>query len=362
MFVPVVPHTRVINKTVVYSDTVLPLKDTGNNIKVTCIGNVNEYSLEHCLRTIFEANPKVIFNTIQYSKKDNKVYFYTNTEITTKNYEESRWRKYTPLTSNVQILEEIKRILTEEKNKDVDSISIHDVSNLMTKMKQKENNIEEKHKQRCNTIVKMEICRWGYIVIYDFDYSKNELSIGFNYVGSGYDEIIFNKKEGDLYVVKSESPYTDKVFSNLCVSLSELYDEFLKLREFKTQENIRINSVNSNFLVNISSYGVSFYTASENNHFIKDLELFLPSYDNEYKYTCNSSTIISTLKGNENEIFRRIFVKISDCPKWSQEILYEIRQKQLEQERILEEKIRKQQIKQQKKLELKRKLFPFLKK
>ena len=177
MFVPVVPHTRVINKTVVYSDTVLPLKDIGNNIKVTCIGNVKEYSLEHCLRTVFEANPKVIFNTIQYSKNDNKVYFYTNTEIITKTYEESRWEKYTPLTSNVQILEEIKRILTEEKNKDVDSISIHDVSNLMTKMKQKENNIEEKYKQRCDTIVKMEICRWSSILINGFDYENKELSI-----------------------------------------------------------------------------------------------------------------------------------------------------------------------------------------
>ena len=97
MFVPIVPfvpHTTVINKTIVYSDTVLPLKDTGNNLKVTSISDVGEFSLESCLKTIFESNPNVIFNTIQYSKNDQQVYFYTNQEISTKEYEESKIFKY----------------------------------------------------------------------------------------------------------------------------------------------------------------------------------------------------------------------------------------------------------------------------
>lgn len=78
MFIPIVPfvpHTTVINKTIVYSDTVLSVNDSGNNLKVTSISNVNESSLEKCLKTIFESNPNVIFNTIQYSKNDKKVRF-----------------------------------------------------------------------------------------------------------------------------------------------------------------------------------------------------------------------------------------------------------------------------------------------
>ena len=87
MFVPIVPfvpHTTVVNKTIVYSDTVLPLKDVGSNLKVTSISNVGEFSLESCLKKIFESNPKVVFNTIQYSKSDKKVYFYTDKEISKK--------------------------------------------------------------------------------------------------------------------------------------------------------------------------------------------------------------------------------------------------------------------------------------
>lgn len=71
-------NATVVNKTIVYSDTVLPLKDLGSNLKVSTISDVGEYSLERCLKIIFESNPNVVFNTIQYSKNDNKVYFYTN--------------------------------------------------------------------------------------------------------------------------------------------------------------------------------------------------------------------------------------------------------------------------------------------
>ena len=112
MFIPIVPYVpniTVVNKNIVYSDTVLPLKDTGNNLKVTSISNVSEFSLEKCLKIIFESNPDVIFNTIQYSKKDKTVYFYTDQEISIKQYEESKVTKYEPITSRPQILEEMKK-------------------------------------------------------------------------------------------------------------------------------------------------------------------------------------------------------------------------------------------------------------
>ena len=46
--VPPVPHTTILNKTIVYSNTVLTLKDLGKNLKITSIENVSEYSLESC--------------------------------------------------------------------------------------------------------------------------------------------------------------------------------------------------------------------------------------------------------------------------------------------------------------------------
>ena len=91
--------------------------------------------------------------------------------------------------------------------------------------------------------------------------------------------------------------------------------------------------------------------AVKNASFDTEFKLTSYSYNNKYDYDCNSNTVISTIQGKEDELFKRIFVKINDCPKWSQQLLYQIRQKQL-----------KDELKKEKKLELKRKFFPWIKK
>lgn len=68
---------------------------------------------------------------------------------------------------------------------------------------------------------------------------------------------------------------------------------------------------------------------SENNYFNKNFELFSPSYANKYCCKCSSGTINRRIRGIEPELFKQIFVKISDCPIWSQAMLYEIRKSQL---------------------------------
>lgn len=95
---------------------------------------------------------------------------------------------------------------------------------------------------------------------------------------------------------------------------------------------------------------------------MKGFELSSYNYKNEWGYDCNSNTVISAFQGKESEIFKRIFVKISDCPNWSQPVLYEVRQNQLAEEQRIEDEQRYREMKKQKRLELTRKIFPFLKK
>ena len=77
---------------------------------------------------------------------------------------------------------------------------------------------------------------------------------------------------------------------------------------------------------------------------------------------CNSSIVNEAFKNNEDEIFKRIFVRIEDCPEWSKKMLYEIRKNQLLEEQKIEDEEKYKEMRKQKRLELKRKLFPFLKK
>lgn len=360
-----VPHTTVVNKTIVYSDTVLSLKDKGTNLIVTSINNVSESSLESCLKMIFKSNPNVIFNTIQYSKNNKKVYFYTNREITTKAYEESKFTNYKPITSRTEILEEVKRVLLTEETKDSDCISLYDVLILLKKLNNEYNNTKKRYENKCNYILKDEIDKNSLLIIHDLDYEKKLLHISFNkYCSSDWKDMYFSKQNGDLYVVKSESLWTDEVFSALSSSLSEMYDELLKYNDYKDYKYVKNDRkpINSNFSVEISNHGICVFVKNFENKYMSELELFAPSYKDGYELKCNSSIVNEAFKGKETEIFKRIFVKISDCPEWSQAMLYEIRQNQLIEKQIFEEEIKSKEMRKAKRLELTRKIFPFLKK
>jgi len=354
MFVPIVPHTTVVNKTIVYSDTVLPLKDSGNNLKVTSISDVSEYWLESCLKTIFESNPNVIFNTIQYSKNNKKVYFYTNETISTKEYEESKIIRYKPITSSSKILEETKSILLAEKNNSSDCISLFDIAQLLKKLRHDYDMITERYKYQFESIIKNAFGDSSSIIISDFDYKNKILKIGFKRWSLGdYDDICFAKQNDDLYIVKSKSCYDKEVFAKLSSELSKLYDELISFADYKNGGNAKYKtkSVNSSFGVDISHYGAGIFVQSQENSYLNDFKMFSPSYDNDYSIECNSSIVNETFKDKESEIFKKIFVKIDDCPEWAKSSLYEIRQKQLAEE-----------MKRQKRLALTRKIFPFLKK
>lgn len=174
-----------------------------------------------------------------------------------------------------------------------------------------------------------------------------------------YYDIYFKKQNGDLYVIKSESLYTDEILSALGSTLSEMYDELLKYADYKDYKYSKddIKPVNSNFSIGISYNGVRITVKYSN-----ELTLFAPSYSNDYELKCNSSIVNEALNGKKTEIFKRIFVKISDCPEWSQAMLYEIRQAQLAEEQRIEDKLRYKEMRKEKRLALARKIFPFLKK
>lgn len=368
MFVPIVPfvpHTTVVNKTIVYSDTGLTLKDTGNNLIVTSIKDVSEHSLESCLKTIFESNPNVIFNTIQYSKNDKKVYFYTNQDITTKAYEESKFTSYKPITSRTEILEEVKKVLLSPKNKDNNCISLYDVLMVLKKLNNEYDSIEKRYKNRLDHMANTKMGDGSSVWFHDLDFEKKIVHISFKrYRSSDWADIYFAKQNGDLYVVKSECYYTYRVFSALCSTLSEMYDELLKYADYKDYKYTKDDRkpVNSNFNVKISYHGVWISVKDFANKHMNELKLFAPSYNSGYELDCNSSIVKEAFNGKESEIFKRIFVKISDCPEWSQAKLYEIRQNQLAEEQKIEDELRYREMRKEKRLALTRKIFPFLKK
>ena len=191
------------------------------------------------------------------------------------------------------------------------------------------------------------------IIVYGFDYDTDELRIGFKRYSwdysADYDKINFTKKQGDLFITKSDSAYAKDVLSQCGDIISKFYDELIKYKNFKNQFAFRFNPVNSNFYIDVCSSSVEVH--SERFSYSSSFDLRASSSTGECKYECNSNKVISALRGHEDEFFERIFVKIDDLPEWSRPVLYEIRQAELAKEE------KKQKVK-----ELVRKIFPFIKK
>lgn len=362
---------KYIINNIVYCDKLLSLRDLGSDYKITSIANVDKFSVEECVKTIRESNHQAKFNTVQYSESDQTIYFYTDIKLSTQAWEDRRCVASNQLTSNSEISKQVNEILASETSQDNNWVSLYDVATLIKKVADDYNKMKEQYYYFYSTMNRMLDSKWKFTMVklYGFDYDHNELIIRVNYIGNIFDEIKFAKQDGEFfitqsatyngynedeqYVIKSKpSLYDEELLTSLGPELTNVYDQFLNYKDFFKQHIYSIKAKNAKFLVDISDGGVSIEENSSENNF----RLSYLNVNNNYKYDGNPSLDLSSLQGNEEELFKKIFVDINDCPEWSKATIYEIRQSQL-----LEQQ-RKEQIesKKQKRLELVRKWFPIV--
>ena len=82
---------------------------------------------------------------------------------------------YEPLKMTSEILEDVKEILGEEKNKDEDCISLYDIAQLMKKTNNDYERIKDIYESRCEEIIKSKLGSYNGLIIYDFNYDEKEL-------------------------------------------------------------------------------------------------------------------------------------------------------------------------------------------
>lgn len=167
-----------------------------------------------------------------------------------------------------------------------------------------------------------------------FDYNTNQLQISISGIKFSY------KKENDDVVLCKPSHEGQQILGESSDFISKFYDECLMYTEFNTQTSNNIKSVNSLFTINIFNEGIDLFLP---NMGFKMNYRFYRYEENGYRYECNSDEFIKQIHGNEDELLKKIFVNINDCPNWVQSELY---------------KKRKKQLKKEKRLKLVRKIFP----
>lgn len=364
MFIPVVPsvpRVKVINKTVVYSDTVIKLDSLGKDIKVTSVDNVKENDLEQCIKSILESNEDILFNTIQYSRKDKKVYFYTNKNINLSKWINRDLKDYDRITNRESLLDNLTYLFdSSNRPKDEDIISLYDVFMLFSKTYASESRVKGIFTSRIENILKNKISNSIWLYGLNFDYSSRELTLRYSYLKEEK-KIVFSKSGDDVYIVRSDAPRANEVFSYITSIISEAYDELLNFEVYNTfkDSNSCIDVVDSNLKASIGRSYIDLYNMQRN--YSRDFDISFGIIFDSRHVKCNSSIVLDLVTNNEEKLFKNAFVKIEDCPEWTKEILYETRKKNLEEEKRIEEERLNAELRAEKIRRIKRFFNPFAK-
>lgn len=270
-----------------------------------------------------------------------------NQRINKKNEEKTTYRinttkvmtNHEPITSPKEILEELKLVIEQENNKDEHSICVYDVINLVR------NKYKYCQSLDLNLIYSIsDLTNLDYLFLnIDFDCKNKYLIVSYH-----CNKMFFTKQNNDLILVKSKYYNAQDILGKCGKEISERYDKFIDDISFYRDYMNNVQSTNSKFKINSDEYTID--VKYDDSFKLKAL-----TYRNEYEYKCNSNNVASVCRYNEDEIFKKIFVKIEDCPKWTQKTLYEYRKQQLEQQSIIEYNA----IKKKKRKEFIKKLNPF---
>ena len=297
-----IEEKEVEKKPIVYCDELIK----------TSISGIKEENIDECIEKILSSNIGVSFDLIQYSKRDRRIYFYTDSIINIKAWEPPKSSPPRIIMSKIDVLEEVKRVLLSSQSEEKSCISIYDrddiisldkVIKIVREKKKKYEQIKDDYEEKMKLLYSSKEGSSSHIYINDFDFDSNELRISFTPYSLGtYTYIRFKKtSDGDMTGIR-ESGYgdMDEIMVICGEEISKAYDALYKFCDFKKQRNRELRPVNSRFIVDVDYYGVELKSYS--NVF----KLIFKSYSDEDKYECNSQDIISFIKGNEIELTKKI--------------------------------------------------------
>jgi len=219
------------------------------------------------------------------------------------------------------LLEEVKVVLRNENN-DKDYISICSIYKIIKKLR----NDYEYTKSYYSNLFSDILKRYGIsnkCIVNNFDFINYEISVFVENKNKESEELNVSYKDNRVNMRCTGSLDKNKIIKLLGLDLYDLYEQFMKYHEMYSCYVSSLSTDNENFLVDIDKYGVSL---RDNNN---KLQLSLYTFSDNYCYDSCDSEVRDIILGNEEELFKRIFVKIEELPLCIRQMLYMYREEEL---------------------------------
>ena len=237
------------------------------------------------------------------------------------------------LNSNKEILEELKKLLSQPENNDINYISLKSVyhllnqKNIKTYIKNCENELYSVLNETFSDIDQVEIKT----------VNTNTFKFYIETDDESKDRYKLNKTNNDWYINQNES-------ANDCLDIVKLVgpiiQDFLsktekklliseKLKSNLKDEPFTIKNPTTNLDISFDSSGI---IISSNDIF----KLLCDIQKDNYQYQNVSLSVMNILNNNEENILKNIYLPIEEFPTWFQEILKRTREDELAKPKYIE--------------------------
>ena len=226
--------------------------------------------------------------------------------------------------NNNEILNDISNVLKYEDDNDLNKISVSSIIKSIRSynLEYQDLSLKERYSFYFEKMMTEHYKRTKVNVL-NFNLEDNSLEILFDIDYNNCSKlkpIIFSKINDDLIVKKDETGHGSKILSFFGTEINQLFDDLFSIHKKINEKKEGIQTINSNFVINVDYNSVKIYYKN-----IEDLIISAEANESDLDIVTSSHNLLNVVKENELEITSQLFVEISDCPKWLQSYLFEIR-------------------------------------
>ena len=331
--VPFISDINITERTILYSDKILNLKENGILLCITTINNISPYMLEDKIEEVFNAHIDINYYMVQYNEKDKLLIFYTYDPLISNNIiimkqeslkDNKLYNYYEEIQKEFENLKKIESMIPLNNE---NTVSLQDILNTFDIVNQEYKNQSDKTKEQFdNLLAKRETKEKlaSYIKI-NFEENEIEYRYEFNNTSIYYTYYIINIKiinnklfitnfEKELGNEEEEQNQKKKIIENH-EKVKEIITNILKYKGFKTENEQIIQSINSKIMLYINN-NLGVYNVFYKN---KNPKFSIEIKEKETTINSESLELYHYLSENLDNIKEQLFFRKIDCPIWMQE-------------------------------------------